>query len=159
MSWLTTPLLLALAAPPAALLHPAEPETPKAVSKALELAKKDNTRALLTVGDGGVRPLLEKDLMRLVLYEYEHVPLPEDDEWAARFRPESSEGAFVALLDAGGSLLAARHSAALAEKEPLEAFLQEHQAEPLDAMKVLAEGLKEAAATGRQVFVHFSAPW
>ena len=137
----------------------AVPQTPKPISQALARARADNTRALLVFGDDGVRELLGKDLARLVLYEYELVELPADHVYGAPLRPEGSDGGFIVLLDAEAQVLARAVSKELSRASDLETLLRQHQAKPLDARQVLAQGLREAARSKRKAFVHFGAPW
>jgi len=137
----------------------AQASAPDAVLSAVGKARKDNQRVLLVCGDDGIRAQLNGKLSRLILYEYAKVELPSSSPYGEGFRPDETDGAFLAILDSRYRTLATKAVANLPDAAATEAFLVKHQAPWLDANKVYAKALSLAKKTNRQVFVHLSAPW
>jgi hypothetical protein len=137
----------------------AQASAPDAVVSAIGKARKDNQRVLLVYGDDGIRAQLNGKLSRLILYEYAMVELPLSSPYGEGFRPDETDGAFLAILDSRYQTLAAKAVADLPDEAATEEFLKRHQAPWLDANKVYAKALSLAKKTNRQVFVHLSAPW
>lgn len=111
-----------------------------------------------------------RTLGKLLKYEYQLAPLAggskQIDAVAKKLRlgidtlalpafaAVSTDGAVLGILDATGMTAEERFST-VAVRE----FLEQHKAAPVDARKVLADGLAAAQKTGRHVFVYLSAPW
>ena len=151
------------------------------IDEALARAKRDNKRVLLQFGANWciwchlMHELFEKDsvIARELLYEYELVLIDIDevngkrhnDDIDQRYGQPTRHGLPVlVVLDADGKQLTTQPT------EPMEdgdhhdptkvlAFLTKWQAKPVAADSVLADGVKRAKDGGRNVFLHFSAPW
>lgn len=137
----------------------AQASAPDAVVAAIGKARKDNMRVLLVNGDDGVRAQLSGALSRLIMYEFVKVEMTENDAYGQMFRPQGVDGAFLAILDSRYKSLATKAIAELPTPDDTKAFLETHQATPVDANAAYAKAIALADKTDRRVFVHLSAPW
>lgn len=148
------------------------------VDQALAVARKENTRVLLSWGGNWcdwcfvLDDLLHTDrtLRRTLLYEYELVNIDLGDfnrnmdladELGAN--PEAS-APYLTILDASGKAVANREGADFEVGESydvarLNDFLKENAAPPLGAAEVLEAALQEAREEKKRLLVHLGAPW
>ena len=141
---------------------------------AVAQAAKKNKRVLVLWGENGSDrsrllhdALRGRTLSREMLYEYELLLVDggRHGALAGRLRAALAGGLpAVSVLDGAGKPLAHRPAAELfttagADAEGLLAFLEQHEATPLDASKVYAEARVRAAKQKKRVLVRFGAPW
>jgi thiol-disulfide isomerase/thioredoxin len=116
----------------------------------------------------------DKEIRRKLQYEYDVVHV-DIGRWDKHMDLAASYGAdlkgngvpYLTVLAADGSLLANQETGSLeaAGETPghdaakVLAFLAQHQAPYRQAADLRAEALAAAARDGRQVFLHFGAPW
>jgi thiol:disulfide interchange protein len=148
------------------------------VAAALARAARENKRVLIQWGANwcGWCHLLhgtfasDKDIQQKLLFEYEVVlvdvgKFDKHQDLAARYGADLKQGVpFLTVLDGAGKVLANQETGSLEQgkahdPQKVLAFLTQHQAEPLDAAKVLADAKARAAAEGKRLFLHFGAPW
>jgi len=153
----------------------------KVVAAAVAKAKKENQRVLIQWGANwcgwckwlATKMKTDAKLSRELLYEYQvvHVDVGQFDknmDLAKSVGAEFKAIPYLTILDGDGKPVAQQNT------EPFEnevdgkkghdgkkvlAFLKEHEAKPLAASAVLAEGLAAAKKDGKRVFLHFGAPW
>ncbi|HEX5054158.1 MAG TPA: hypothetical protein VFZ65_20435 [Planctomycetota bacterium] len=150
----------------------AEPAIDAAWTKALAKAKVHNQRvlALLVDDDADLAASLKKDgvLSHPLLYEFETVQWKgkQADALAVQwgFADAVQRKPALAVFDAQGKALAKWLPADFTAdgkvlSQPLLDKLTPLFCAPVDAEKKLADGIAEAAKSGRAVFVRFDAPW
>ncbi len=147
-----------------------------ALAQARSHAKAENQRVLLIISGGDQRvdeALREaiadrRNLGKLIKYEYRLAALPVGSVAASHLRKklalEDLALPLLAILDTEDRLLATLDAKGLAPEgafgqERVKNFLQELSCPPLDARKVLDEGIAAARESKRSVFVYLSAPW
>jgi len=146
---------------------------------ALARAARDNKRVLVVFG-GNWCPWCRKldavfrenrEIARILLYEYEVAKI-DIGRFDKQMKIPKGYGAdienagvpFLTILDARGKVLVNQETGALEEgslHDPakVKAFLEKWKAPPLEAEAVLREALARAAKEGKNVFLHFGAPW
>jgi thiol-disulfide isomerase/thioredoxin len=167
----------------AASLFDASADAPARLRDALAAARKDNRRVLVLWGMAGcdhcqalADRLKDAKIAKTLRYEYDLVAVEVGKSEANR-KLAAEHGAnldkdgppHLTVLGADGKPLAQQPAAALEAKadggkpaydaEKLQAFLTKHQAPYLKAEDVFTAGLAEAKRDGKQVFLHFGAPW
>ena len=151
------------------------------IAEALKKAKKENRRVLLQWGANwcgwchALHNTMKNDpkVARKLLYEYDVVLVDVGDDGKKNRDLAKEYGAtlasfpYLTILDADGEVVLN------SQTEPFEVsggamghdpaklveFLTEHQAPYRSAESVLNEGLAEAKARDKRVFLHFGAPW
>lgn len=151
------------------------------VAAALAKAKQENRRVLIQWGANWcgwckwLAGTMKSDaaLRRKLQYEYDvvHIDVGRFDkhkDLAAELGADFKAIPFLTILDADGKPLVQQNTEPFETKidgkaghdaKKLLEFLTQHEAKPLVAAAVLAEGQKQAAAQNKQVFLHFGAPW
>ncbi len=154
------------------------------LAAALAAAKRENRRVLIQWGGNWCpwcvvlhdRFKSNKDLAKKLLYEYDVVFVDigkreKNLDLAAKYGADLIKNGipFLTVLDADGKVLANQPTDPFETKGPkgerghdskkLLEFLTAHQVKPLVAADVLDAARAEAAKSGRNVFVHFGAPW
>lgn len=153
------------------------------LAAALAAAKRENRRVLIQWGANWCpwcvvlhdRFKSDKKVANKILYEYDlvFVDVGKRDknlDLAAKYGADlSNDIPYLTVLDADGRPLIHRSAEAWQTKgtdgakghdsAKLLEFLSAHQAKPLVATAVLDAAKAEAAKSGRNVFVHFGAPW
>ena len=153
------------------------------IAAALARARKDNKRVLLQFGGnwcGWCHKLHElfkadKAIARLLLCEYETVLVDvghsdKNMDLVAGYGADLAKGGvpYLTVLDAEGKALVNQETGPLErppekgpahDPEKVKAFLAKWAAAPLEAEKVLADGLARAGREQKMVFLHFGAPW
>lgn len=159
----------------AAALAPAQ-KSHDALARARDKAKAENQRVLLYVsgGDAAVDAALRKSMAnyrqlgKQLKYEYQVAALPATSLAATHLRKTLGLADYalpiLAALDTEDRLLAAVGADAIATEGEFKLaavteFLGKFVCTPLDARKVLEDGITEAKKSKRQVFVYLSAPW
>ncbi|MAG56338.1 MAG: hypothetical protein CMJ83_08620 [Planctomycetes bacterium] len=154
----------------------AQEKSHDALAQARAKARSENQRVLLlitggntVVDDGLVKALGNyRSLGKLLKYEYQLAALPAASIAAKALRTQlkledqalpvlaalDTDDKVVGTLNAGEML----GSAGIVVKS-VRTFLEAHACAPLDARKVLAEGLASATASKRHVLLYLSAPW
>jgi thiol:disulfide interchange protein len=155
-----------------------------AVDAALAAAKRENRRVLIQWGGNWCSwcGLLhecfksERELAKTLRNEYDvvYVDVGKTDknlELAAKYKADFKKHGvpYLTVLDADGLVLANQETDPFETKsedgkkghdpKKLIEFLTTHQSKPFKADEVLDAALAEAAKTGRNVFLHFGAPW
>jgi hypothetical protein len=138
-----------------------------ALGEALRKAKQENQRVLVHIGSDDdpqctrVQGLFKgRDLGRLLLYEYRQVPVSAAKADVLRAPGvEPKPAAELVALDADAKELGRRTLDAALGAAELRQWLEQHQAQPLDGERVLAEGLARAKKEDKLLFLHFGAPW
>ncbi len=151
------------------------------IDAALARAGKENRRVLIQWGANWcgwcIRLhelcFMDKALAHELKYEYDVVHV-DIGRWNKHMELAASYGAdlkggvpFLTVLAADGSVLANQETGSLeapgdvAGHDPAKvlAFLEQHQAPYRKAADLRAEALAAAARDGRQVLLHFGAPW
>lgn len=151
------------------------------IKEALAEARREHKRVLLQFGADWcgwchkLHDLFKEDrqIARELLYEYVLVLIDVDTVDGAQHNADVIERyghpikhglPVLVVLDAEGKQLVTQETGSLEEgdhhhPDRVLAFLNKWQAEPLSADKVLAGAVAEAGQRGKNVFVHFSAPW
>lgn len=156
----------------------------KQIAEALAKAGKEHRRVLIQWGGNWCGWCIKlhglyksnKDISRKLMYEYDvvYVDAGKNDknmDLAKSYDATCAKEGFpyLTVLDADGKVIA-NHETGSFENKDQEAkpghdpakvlvFLTEYQATPLDAQKVLDDGLAKAKAENKRVFLHFGAPW
>ncbi len=149
------------------------------IAGALERAARENQRVLVMFGGnwcGWCHKLhnlfkTDKDIAKTLLYEYQ-VVLVDIGRFDKHMDVAGGYGAdlkksgvpYLVVLDADGKVLADQPTGELESGEQhdpkkVSAVLEKWKAPPLDAEKVLADGLARAASEQKSVFLHLGAPW
>jgi thiol:disulfide interchange protein len=149
------------------------------IAAAIANAQRENRRVLVQWGANwcGWCHLLhetcatDKDLKKELLYEYD-VVLVDIGRFDKNMDLAKELGAnlkdsgvpYLTVLDGNGKPIANQETSSLEKGDKHDpakvlAFLKQHQAEPRAADSVLSEGLDQAVAEKKIVFVHFGAPW
>ncbi len=154
------------------------------IGAALAKAKKDNRRVLIQWGANWCGWCIKlhdlygsnKDIKHELLYEYDLV-FVDIGKWDKNMDLAMSYGAdlkkigvpYLTFLDADGKVLANADTSPLESKDQkaspghdpalVLALLTKHQAPYLQASAILDDGLAQAKASGRKIFLHFGAPW
>lgn len=152
------------------------------IDAALARAARENRRVLVQWGGNWCGWCIrlhdlcssDKELRRKLQYEYEVVHV-DIGRWDKHMDLAASYGAdlkgngvpFLTVLAADGSVLANQETGSLEaagevpghDPAKVLAFLARHQAPYREAAELRAEALAAAARDGRQVFLHFGAPW
>lgn len=159
-------------------------DTTEQLARATAKASRDRTRVLVMFGGnwcGWCHKLhdlfrSDREIAGLLRDEYQLVLVDTEAPGAAELlgrckaaldAEELAKGVgypFLAVLDAGGSIVTAQRTDPLEEGDHhhpgrVKAFLAEHKAPQADARVVLKEALRRAASEDRMVFLHFGAPW
>ena len=153
------------------------------IAEAVARAKKNNRRVLVQWGANwcGWCHLLHgtfkenRTVARKLLYEYDLVLVDVGrfdknidlaDKYGADLKGNGLP--YLTVLDANGEAIANQETASLEKNDGGDAghnpekvmdFLTKHEAEPLVAESVLADGLRAAQKKDKVVFLHFGAPW
>jgi thiol:disulfide interchange protein len=153
------------------------------IGAAIARAKKENKRVIIQWGANwcGWCRILDKtfeengEVRRKLNYEYElvrvdvgrfdkHIEIAEAYE--ADFKSHGIP--YLTVLGADGKPIANQETGSLETKvdgkpghdaAKVLAFLEEHQATPLNAEQVLSEAMQQAEQEDQRVFLHFGAPW
>ncbi len=159
----------------------------KQIDAALAKAKKNNRRVLVQWGANWCGWCVkmhglfkaDREIAKTLMYEYDvvYVDVGRFDkhmEIAAGYGADLKKSGlpFLTVLDADGKVLANQETGSLEKKaeagkdNPMEhdpkvvlEFLKKHQAAYPEANAVFDAALAEAKKSGKQVFVHFGAPW
>jgi thiol-disulfide isomerase/thioredoxin len=154
------------------------------IAAALAKAKKENRRVLIQWGGNWcgwcikLHELCQKDpeLKRKLQYEYDvvHVDAGRDGknmDLAKSYGAACEKEGFpyLTILDADGTAIAnqgtpefevdGKSLAAGHDAKKVLAFLTKHQAAYADAQKLVDDAVAAAKKDGKQVFLHFGAPW
>ena len=147
-----------------------------ALAQARSKAKAENQRVLLLLrgGDKTIDAGLEaaianyRQLGKLIKYEYQLAAQPAASLAATQLREKLKLDPLalptLVALDTDDGVLGVLPAKAMVSEGgfgvgKVRGFLEQHVCTPLDANKVLAEGVLEAKKSKRQVFVYLSAPW
>ncbi len=162
----------------------AGPYDPKADAKgeiaaALARAKNGHKRVLIAFGGnwcGWCKKLheafkTEKELARLLKYEYEQVLVDvgrfdKNADLAASYGADLKKHGvpFLTVLGADGKVLVNQNTSDLESGDhhdaaKVRAFLEKWKAEPLDAEKVYKDAQARAASEKKSILLHLGAPW
>lgn len=147
------------------------------VAAAVQRAAADNKRVLLDIGGnwcGWCRLLHtlftgDKDTRELLNAEYEVVYVDiahgeKNRDLLASYGINAHSYPYLAVLDANNKLVTQQETGALEagpkhDPAKVKAFLEKNKAPAQDARSVLDAALSQASAEGKQVFLHFGAPW
>lgn len=155
------------------------------IAKALAAAKANNQRVLIQWGGNWcpwciqLHKLMRKDrdLSKELFYEYIVVfvdtgrPAGKNVELATSYGADLKKHGYpyLTILDADGRPVAneasgqfekdAKSVEAGHDAAKIVAMLKKHEATPLDAKSLLESALSAAKKDGKQVFLHFGAPW
>lgn len=154
------------------------------IARALERAKRNNTRVLVQWGANwcGWCKLLHKlatddpAVRKELLYEYEvvHVDVGRFDkhlDLAEKYGADLKKSGlpFLTILAADGSVVANQETGSLEnaakgdnpghDPAKVMAFLSKHQATAPKAADVVAAAMEQAKKEDKRVFLHFGAPW
>lgn len=153
-----------------------------AIAKAVAKAKKDGRRVLVQWGANWcgwchlLHDALKGDpwLKKELLYEYELVlvdvgKMDKNKDLVEELGATMSKGIpYLTILDGAGKAIANEETEQFESKdkskpahdpEALLTFLRKHENRLPAAEEVLAAGAAEAKAAGKNVFLHFGAPW
>ncbi|HEB52653.1 MAG TPA: hypothetical protein ENI87_05310 [bacterium] len=148
---------------------PAKIDARSELAKASARAKVHNKRVLVVLDTDG-RRLADRlqhtgSVARPLLYEFETVAVAKDEAAAIAVHMHlPADRAGLAVLAADGGLRAwlAAETFAVGDRidgKRLLQMLEPHFCAPVDAEQKLADALRAAKKSGRNVFVRFDAPW
>ena len=161
------------------LIYDEKADAKQQIAAAVANAQKENRRVLVQWGANwcGWCHLLHEtcskdpEIKKELLYEYD-VVLVDIGRFDKNMDLAKELGAnlkdkgvpYLTVLDGSGKPIANQETSSLEkgeshDPEKVLAFLKQHQAEPRAAESVLSEGLQQAVAEKKIVFVHFGAPW
>lgn len=149
------------------------------LAAAIARAKQENKRVLVQWGANWcgwcklLHATLRKDasLSRKLMYEYEVVRVDvgrfdKNTDLAKQYGVDLGSIPRLTVLDGDGKPLAQHDTGEFETKDPVGhdpkkvlAFLEAHQAKPLEAKAVRDAAFARAAQEEKRVFLHFGAPW
>ena len=177
------------AKPKAKPLYDESADAKQQIASALGAAKKNNRRVLIQWGGNwcpwclrmGDLMKSDKKIAHTLQYEYDlvHIHIGQsgaNGELLDTYQTKAKADGFpyLTILDADGKVLANQETSSLEVKDDkgdsvgtkaghdpkkLLAFLERHQAAPIDAAPILTAALADAKSSGKSVFLHFGAPW